>query len=500
MQSLSLLPNSRETGSDRPAAQRIAPLATLPLFFKLEGNKVLVAGGSEAAAWKVELLIAAGARVHLYAEELDSGFRPLLRDSTRPGRIVWHRQAWKDENFCGAAVAIGDIASDDEADAFRRAAKAWGVPVNIIDKPEYCAFQFGSIVNRSPVVIGISSDASSPILTQAIRRRIETLIPSSLANWATMARGLRREVSSRLTSKRQRRWFWEQFSNLAFGAPPNPNTRETLLAEIQHKSRARGSEFGQVTLVGAGPGDAEFLTLKAVRALQSADIILHDNLVSDEVLELARREAKRMLVGKRGGRESCRQEDINEMMAKLAKAGKSVVRLKSGDPMVFGRAGEEIEWLQDQGISVSTVPGITAAAAMASALGISLTHRDHARSLRFVTGHSRKGILPDDIDWRAVADPKTTTVFYMGRGTAAQISATLIANDMDPVTPVVACAGLSRPTQKTWFGSLGDLGAGVKALLPDEPVLIGIGSVFGVQEEDCCMPAPNSETRISADL
>ncbi|TQV74401.1 siroheme synthase CysG [Denitrobaculum tricleocarpae] len=500
MQSLSLLPNNREAGANRPATQRIAPLATVPLFFKLEGKKVLVAGGSEAAAWKVELLTAAGARVHLYAERLDSGFRPLLRDSTQPGHIVWHRQAWKDESFCGAAVAIGDIAGDEEADAFWRAAKASGVPVNIIDKPKYCAFQFGSIVNRSPVVIGISSDGSSPILAQAIRRRIETLIPPSLANWARIAKALRGEVSGRLTSKRPRRWFWEQFSSLAFGVPPGPNTEETLLAEIQRKSRAQGPEFGQVTLVGAGPGDAEFLTLKAVRALQSADVILHDNLVSDEVLELARREAKRMLVGKRGGRESCRQEGINEMMAKLAKAGKNVVRLKSGDPMVFGRAGEEIEWLQDQGICVSTVPGITAAAAMASALGISLTHRDHARSLRFVTGHSRKGMLPDDIDWRAVADPKTTTVFYMGRGTAAQISETLIDNDMDPATPVVACAGLSRATQKTWFGNLEKLGAGVQALLTDEPVLIGVGSVFGVQERDCRIPGSNAKTRISAGL
>ena len=219
-----------------------------------------------------------------------------------------------------------------------------------------------------------------------------------------------------------------------------------------------------------------------MRALQAADVILYDNLVSDEVLELARREAKRMLVGKRGGRKSCRQEDINEMMIKLAKAGKNVVRLKSGDPMVFGRAGEEIARLQDEGIVVSSVPGITAAVAMASALGISLTHRDHAQSVRFVTGHCRKGTLPDDVDWRAIADPKATTVFYMARGTAGEIADSLMAKGLDPAMPVVACSALSRPAERIWRGSLGGLGAGVGTLDKSQPTLIGIGPVFKSQQ------------------
>ncbi len=483
MPSVSLLPNKLNAEQDGPDARRIGPLATLPLFFKLEGQSLLVVGGSAAAAWKVELLAAAGARIELYAEDLDPAFQPLLEEGALPGRIDWHRQDWTAASFADVVMAVADIESDEEARAFFHASRVAGVPVNVIDKPCYCSFQFGSIVNRSPVVIGISSDGSSPILAQAIRRRIETLIPRSLAGWARIAKDLRSQVSDRLPSKRQRRLFWEQFSELAFGAAPQPGAAGKLLAGCQALTPPGSSGVGQVTLVGAGPGDAEFLTLKAVRALQAADIILYDNLVSDEVLELARREAKRMLVGKRGGRKSCAQEDINKMMVKLAKAGKNVVRLKSGDPMVFGRAGEEIACLQDEGIAVSTVPGITAAAAMAASLGISLTHRDHAQSVRFVTGHCRKGTLPDDVDWRAIADPNATTVFYMARGTAGQIADTLMAKGLAPAMPVVACSALSRPTEKIWRGSLGGLGAAIEMLDRNEPTLIAVGSVFKRPQE-----------------
>jgi uroporphyrin-III C-methyltransferase/precorrin-2 dehydrogenase/sirohydrochlorin ferrochelatase len=243
---------------------------------------------------------------------------------------------------------------------------------------------------------------------------------------------------------------------------------------------ARGTPAsGRVTLVGAGPGDAELLTLKAVRALQAADVILYDDLVSDEVLELARREAKRMLVGKRGGRESCRQDDINALMVKLARQGRHVVRLKSGDPMIFGRGGEEIDQLECAGIPCEVVPGITAASAMASALGISLTHRDDAQSVRFVTGHSRAGGLPDTIDWRGLADRHTTLIVYMGGRTSTTLAARLMAEGLLPETPVVAVASLSRAGEARWQGTLGTL-AGADLLHTETgPVLIGIGTVFG---------------------
>lgn len=235
---------------------------------------------------------------------------------------------------------------------------------------------------------------------------------------------------------------------------------------------------GRVTLVGAGPGDPELLTLKAVRALQSADVILYDDLVSDEVLDLARREARRMLVGKRGGRVSCRQEDINDTMVQLARLGRHVVRLKSGDPMIFGRAGEEIERLEREGIPVTVVPGVTSASAMAAHFGRSLTHRDCAHSVRFVTGHARSGELPTDLDWSGLADPTSTLVVYMGGRTARAMADRLIGAGLDRDTPVVAMASISRPQVRTWAATLGEL---QRAGLPADmcsPVLLGIGAAF----------------------
>lgn len=234
---------------------------------------------------------------------------------------------------------------------------------------------------------------------------------------------------------------------------------------------------GNIVLVGAGPGDPELLTLKAVRALQSADVILFDALVSDAVLEFARREAKRLMVGKRGGRTSCKQANINDLMVKLARQGKRVVRLKSGDPMIFGRAGEEIARLEREGIPVSVIPGITAALAAASAFGVSLTHRDYAHSVRFVTGYSKRGGFPENLDWRGLADPETSLIFYMGGRTAARVAERLIAHGLPPATPVAVAASVTYPDEQRWAGRLGDLKAD-SPLGADGPVLIGIGAVF----------------------
>lgn len=469
--------------SSRPMApRRMAPLAVLPVFFKLDGRKAVVAGSSDAAAWKAELLAATGAEVHVYAEELEPAFSALLAVGSAAGTFVYHRRDWGDDIFSGAEIAVAEAETDAEAAAFFEAARAAGVPVNVIDKPAWCEFQFGSIVNRSPAVVAISTDGAAPILGQAIRRRIETLLPPALADWAALAHELRAAVTRLLAAGPQRRVFWERLVDRAFGAAPDVGAAETLIAEAESIAANVNVTQGRVTLVGAGPGDAELLTLKAVRALQSADVILFDDLVSDDVLELARREAKRMLVGKRGGRESCRQEDINAMMVSLAKAGKHVVRLKGGDPMVFGRAGEEIARLQAEGIPVSVVPGITSALAMASTLGVSLTHRDCARSVRLVTGHSRDGALPKDLDWRAVADPATTTVFYMGGRTAAAIATTLIASGLSPPTPVVVASAVSRPNERRWAGRLDDLCRAMDEIGTDEPVLIGVGQVFAALE------------------
>ncbi len=470
---------SRKPAEATPS--RMGALAKLPIFLDLAGKRALIAGGTAAAAWKAELLVAAGARVDVYAEHLEPEMATCLEQA--PDRVRHHAVAWSVGNFQGAAIALADIDSDDEARAFACAARAAGVPVNVIDKPAFCQFQFGSIVNRSPVVIGISTDGAAPILGQAIRRRIETLLPPSLAEWGQLARQMRHAVMTNLAKGAPRRRFWEFLADRAFGPPPTTDDRRHLDGLIAGIATAPATGAGRVTLVGAGPGDAEMLTLKAVRALQSADVILFDDLVSEEVLELARREAKRMLVGKRGRRESCAQADINALMIKLAGQGKHVVRLKSGDPMIFGRAGEEIADLEACGIAVEVVPGVSAALAMAAKLGISLTHRDHAQSVRFVTGHSRKGELPETLDWQSLADPATTLVVYMGGRTAPAIAAKLMAAGLTPDTPTVVMTAVSLDAETRWQGTLARLVGGNDVTQHDQPVLIGIGRVFGAVRE-----------------
>ena len=466
--------------SARRNPTRMAPLAKLPVFWALDRKRVLLAGGTDAAAWKAELLAACGADVYVYARELSQAFENLVQRDGGPeaGRFFHHSRDWSPQDFDDISIAVGDCADDEEAAAFFNAAHAAGIPVNVIDKPKYCQFQFGSIVNRSPVVVAISTDGAAPILAQAIRRRIETLLPPSLKSWASLAQTIRDKVNSHLRVGAPRRAFWESFVDRAFGAEPAVGIENVLLADARHLDTVSRSNIGRVTLVGAGPGDAELLTMKAVRALQAADVILFDDLVSDEVLELARREAKRMLVGKRGGRTSCKQEHINAMMVSLAKAGKRVVRLKSGDPMIFGRAGEEIACLEKAGIPVDVVPGITSASAMAACLGVSLTHRDHARAVRFVTGHSRSGSLPDDLDWNHLAEQTTTTIFYMGGRTADEIRSRLLAAGMDSGTPTVVVSAVTRTKEKRWVGKLDTLAEAVAQIGVDEPILIGVGHVF----------------------
>jgi uroporphyrin-III C-methyltransferase/precorrin-2 dehydrogenase/sirohydrochlorin ferrochelatase len=484
---ISLQPNDTPKGRTPP---RVEALAKLPVFWALEGKRVVVAGGSDGACWKAELLAACGADVHVHVPDADllDVFRERISQGASldtkqdaRGAIRHIDRHWSPADLDGAALAIADCEDEGEALAFRDAAVAAGVPVNVIDKPAFCQFQFGSIVNRSPVVVAISTDGAAPILAQAIRRRIETLLPQSLKGWSMLAQSMRDAIAARLHPGPERRAFWERFVDRAFTTLPDKDSEAALLREADRVASGRtGStgSIGKVTLVGAGPGDAELLTLKAVRALQAADVILFDDLVSGEVLELARREAKRMLVGKRGGRTSCRQEDINDMMVTFAKAGKTVVRLKSGDPMVFGRAGEEIACLEAHGIPVEVVPGITAASALASRLGVSLTHRDHTHAVRFITGHSRKGCLPADIDWRACADQRTTTIFYMGGRTAPAIAERLMMEGMPGDMPVVIAANISRANERRWHGTLDRLAAGIAIIGYDDPVLIGVGAVF----------------------
>jgi uroporphyrin-III C-methyltransferase/precorrin-2 dehydrogenase/sirohydrochlorin ferrochelatase len=393
---------------------RMAPLARLPVFIALDGKRALLAGGSQAAAWKAELLSAAGARIDVFAEAPSDELLLVANDPPR-GAIVVNRRAWMADDLAGASVAIGAFEDEKDAAAFADAARSWGVPVNVIDKPALCDFVFGSIVNRSPLVIGISTDGAAPVFAQAVRAKLEALLPKGFAGWAAAAARWRLAVKESGLPFAGRRKFWQQFTAHAVTNPesdPSESDFERFIAEV--KGVGAAVENGSVTLVGAGPGDPELLTLRAVRALQSADVILFDDLVSREVLDFARREARKiMLVGKTGFGPSCKQDDINALMVGLAKQGKRVVRLKGGDPLIFGRAGEEIEACKAANIPVEIVPGITAAQGAAAKLGIPLTDRKHARRLQFVTGHAKHGKLPDDLDWKSLADPAVTTAIYM---------------------------------------------------------------------------------------
>ncbi len=454
---------------------RLAELARLPVFFALAGKRVVVAGGRAAAAWKVELLSAAGARVEVFAEQPSDEMRDVAADAPG-GPVTIHIRDWNRQDFDGAALAIGDFADDDGAARFATAARAAGVPVNVIDRPKFCDFAFGAIVNRSPLVIGISTDGAAPVFAQAIRAKLEAFLPQGFARWADAARRWRDQVKSSGLSFEARRRFWQLFTARAIRDPqhePGEPDFAALLAKAQNQAPA--AESGSVTLVGAGPGDPELLTLKAVRALQSADVILFDDLVAREVLDFARREARKMLVGKTGYGPSCQQEEINTLMVSLAKAGRRVVRLKGGDPLIFGRASEEIEACRAAGIALEIVPGITSAQGAAARLGVSLTERSTARRLQYITGHDRNGRLPPDIDWASIADSTATTIVYMPKKTLGELTARAIAQGLDPATPAVAIAGATRSNETVVAAPVSEIAASVAQTTREGPVLVMIG-------------------------
>jgi uroporphyrin-III C-methyltransferase / precorrin-2 dehydrogenase / sirohydrochlorin ferrochelatase len=456
---------------------RMGPLARLPVFFALEGKRALLAGGSPAAAWKAELLSAAGARVEVYAREICDELCQLIADPPR-GDIVLCASAWTLGDFEGAALAIGDFEDNDSAASFAKAARAAGVPVNVIDKPAFCDFAFGAIVNRSPLVIGISTDGAAPVFAQAVRAKLEALLPKGFADWAAAAARWRTAVKESGLSFAGRRKFWQVFTAHAVANPDNDPSQDDFdrfVAEVAGQGAA--VENGSVTLVGAGPGTPELLTLRAVRALQSADVILFDDLISREVLDFARRESKKMLVGKTGFGPSCKQDDINALMVALAKQGKRVVRLKGGDPLIFARAGEEIEACQAADIALEVVPGITAAQGAAAKLGLPLTDRGHTRRLQFVTGHAKDGSLPGDIDWKSLADPATTTAIYMPTRTLAALVQRALAKGLDPATPALAISRATRPDQQAVAARIADLpNCLARAGLPS-PLLVVLGRV-----------------------
>jgi uroporphyrin-III C-methyltransferase/precorrin-2 dehydrogenase/sirohydrochlorin ferrochelatase len=333
-------------------------LARLPIFLALEGKRAVLAGDGPPVAWKAELLSAAGADVIVFAECPCEQLHAVAAQPPR-GAIVLRQRPWQAEDLHGAAVAIAGFDDDLDARRFADAARAARVPVNVIDKPAYCDFSFGAIVNRSPLVIGISTDGAAPVFGQAIRGKLEAMIPQGFAGWADAARRWRKAVRSSGLSFAARRRFWQAFAAFAL-AHPDRKPAQSDFDVFLHQTRAEApAAAGSITLVGAGPGDPELLTLRAVRALQSADVILIDDLVAPELLDFARREATKMLIGSTR-RFAPGRQDISTTMTTLAQSGKRVVWLKHGDPTTFGRPGREIAAWRAAGIDVEVVPGIAA--------------------------------------------------------------------------------------------------------------------------------------------
>ncbi len=458
-------------------------LASLPVFFDLAGKRTLLAGGAPAAAWKAELLHAAGARVDVYSASPSSD---MLALSTRAERITLVNRAWRDEDFAGATLAIGDFSSSDEAAAFRVAAHRAGVPVNVVDKPEFSDFQFGSIIDRSPLVIAISTKGAAPIFAVALRGRLEAFLPQAAKLWAEAAQSWRPGLKKATPARRRR--FWEIFVGKALAPhPPRAEDFDEILAASATSDDVAAK--GSVALVGAGPGDPELITLKGLRLLQGADVVLFDDLVSPTILDMARREAVKIGVGKRGYQPSCRQDDIIERLIAHAKEGKRVVRLKGGDPSIFARAHEEIAALNAAGIDVEIVPGVTAALGAAASLKLSLTERDRARRLQCITAHARDGELPENLDWNAICDPGATTAVYMGVRTLPALAKRLLDHGIDPQMPALLVERATWPNERRIHGTISSLPEQVAIAHPTGPCLVLIGQVFG----DAAAPTPMAD-------
>ena len=444
-----------------------------PLFADLQGRRVLVIGGGEVAERKVRLLLEAGAAVTIVAPELNDTLDALVRD----GRVSLLASRFEPAHLAGVLLAVA--ATDDRAvnAAVAAAGRVRNVLVNVVDDAELSSYIVPAIVDRSPLVIAVSTGGAAPVLARLVRAKLEVAIDESFGTLAALLERWRTRLKAAFPDVRRRRHVYEQ----AVQGPVADRVRsrqveaaeEELAALIAGASTA--GTTGQVTLVGAGPGDAGLLTLNALRALQEADVVLHDRLVSADVLALARRDAERISVGKMAGGHSVGQGRIHELMLEHARAGRRVVRLKGGDPFIFGRGGEELEFLAAHGIAYRVVPGITAALACGAYAGIPLTHREHAQSVRLVTAHT--GDALDGLDWAALAQERQTLALYMGVAGLATIRSQLVAHGRAPSTPVAVVENGSRPEQRVTLTTLGELDAVARDGGIRSPALVIVGEV-----------------------
>ncbi len=447
-------------------------MKTFPAFHALTARRVVIAGDGEAASRKARLAAAAGAEITFLA----SGLAQSLLDEWA-GRADFDARTPAPDLFAGAALAFIAADEPDEAAGLAGMARAAGVPVNVVDRPELSDFVTPSIIDRGDIVVGVSTGGAAPVLGRRIREAIEKILPSRIGALASFALSFRGAVAARIAPS-ERRFFWERFFDGPLAARvlagDEANAREAMIDAINRPQTEKGN--GVVHLVGAGPGDPDLLTVKALRLLQTADVILYDRLVSNEILSRARRDALKLYVGKAKSAHAVPQDEIERRLIDYARAGKIVVRLKGGDPFIFGRGGEELDALKAAGVSAFATPGITAAIGCAAAAGMPLTHRDLSQAVTFITGHA-KGEGDPDIDWKALAALGHTIVVYMGVGKATEIAARLIENGASASTPVAVIEKGTTADEKIIKGRLAELGRIVRAGGVEGPAILVIGDV-----------------------
>ncbi len=457
-------------------------METLPVFLRVRGKRAAVVGGGSAAARRAETLARAGARVTVFAARLDDEFRA-LRDSATFRHIASEPTPADLVGFVLCYVATGDDDADERVYGGIRGA---GALINVADRPDLCDFIAPSIVDRSPLVVAISTGGASPMLGRMLKARLESSIPAAYGRLAAFMGKSRALVGASLPTARARRRFWERVLEGPIAemllANNEPAAEAALASEIEREAGAGDiAPIGEVYLVGAGPGDPDLLTFRALRLMQKADVVLYDRLVDPSIVDLVRREAERIYVGKRRDDHTLPQEEIGDLLVRLAREGKRVLRLKGGDPFIFGRGGEEIEKLADHKIPFQVCPGITAAAACSAYSGIPLTHRDHAQACVFVTGHGKNG--PIDLDWNALIRPNQTVAIYMGLGHLEELTQAFVAHGADPDLPAAVIDNGARANQRVVTGTLRTIAANARAVALRGPTIIIVGTVVALRDK-----------------
>ncbi|HQR50995.1 MAG TPA: siroheme synthase CysG [Methylophilaceae bacterium] len=450
-----------------------------PIFIQVRDRRCLVVGGGEIATRKISLLLKAEAQVAVVAPDLCQSLAELYAAE----KIFWEKALFDPRHLDQAWLVIA--ATDDKAinAAVSQAAQARSIPVNVVDQPALCTFTMPSIIDRSPIVVAISSGGAAPVLARLLRARLETLIPAAYGRLAALAGKFRKQVQQQLPEGSARRIFWENVFEGPIAEQMLAGREEAAFSALQQslKQAVNHPPGGEVYLVGAGPGDPDLLTFRALRLMQKADVVLYDNLVSEAVMDLVRRDAERIYVGKKSSIHTLPQEEINMLLVRLAKEGKRVLRIKGGDPFIFGRGGEEIETLAEHGIPFQVVPGISAANGVSSYAGIPLTHRDYAQAVTFVTGHLKDGTV--NLDWPALVRPNHTVVIYMGLEGLPEICKKLIEHGLPPQHPIAVVQQGTTRHQRVMTGTLSDLPGRVAAEGFKAPTLTIVGEVVGLREK-----------------